>query len=187
MEVLSQDYAQRLADKQLTAWTRPSPYKWNIRRLKPGYTLDIGCGIGRNLNFLGGKGVGVDANPDCVRIAREMGLKAFTPDEFAAEPESFDSLLIAHVLEHVPHDAGAKLISDYLPYVKRGGQVILITPQEAGYASDPTHTQFIDFDALKAFAEGAGCAVTSSFSFPFPRFAGKLFLYNEFVVTARKR
>ena len=183
---LNDDYADRLDQLQTPLWKRlldvQAPYRWNLRRLKPGRMLDVGCGIGRNLAHAGG--VGVDPNAACVRTARARGFEVYTPDEFHAPKASFDTLLIAHVLEHMEADAGARLLADYLPYVRPGGQVILITPQERGYASDPTHVRFLDLAALEDMARKAGLQVSRSYSFPFPRWMGRVFTYNEFVLAA---
>lgn len=184
---LTDAYAQRLKRIQTPLWKRlldvQAPYRWNLRRLKPGRTLDVGCGVGRNLAHLGRDGVGVDPNAACVAEARASGFAAYAPDDLPAGV--FDSVLIAHVLEHL--DDPASLVRTYLPRLRPGGQLILITPQELGYASDETHVQFLDFDRLREVAEAAGLEVERAFSFPFPRWAGRLFKYNEFVVTARSR
>ena len=112
------------------------------------------------------------------------------PDAFFASPEArdggFDSLLVAHVLEHLPEGGAEGLIAPYLRFLRPGGQLILITPQEAGYASDATHLTFLDLKALRAIATGLGLEPERSFSFPFPRLTGRLFRYNEFVLTALK-
>ena len=65
---------RRAADRLQTArWKQwldvQAPFRWNLRRLDPGFTLDIGCGIGRNLLHLPRQGVGVDTNEHCVRAA----------------------------------------------------------------------------------------------------------------------
>ena len=94
---------RRLVDVQ-------APYRWNIRRLHLGRVLDVGCGLGRNLAYLGADSVGVDHNADAVNTARERGFTALTADEFVsspvAEPGGFDTLLFAHVLEHMDRAAG---------------------------------------------------------------------------------
>jgi len=64
--------------------------------------------------------------------------------------------------------------------------VVLITPQEAGYRSDATHVEFCDLQALAALTGGLGLVSDKSYSFPFPRFVGTVFKYNEFVSITRK-
>ena len=146
--------------------------------------MDVGCGLGRNLEHLDGNGVGVDHNPDSIATVRGKGLVAFTVDEFDtsyAQPNTFDSLLVAHVLEHMPEPDAISIVSSYLPFVKPGGQVIIITPQERGYSSDATHVRFVGFQEQSDFADALKLHVERQFSFPFGRKAGKYFTYNEFV------
>lgn len=166
------------------------PYRWNLRRLNPGFTLDIGCGAGRNLVNLGGRGVGIDHNPYFVEIAKSRGLSAFTVDEFRDSSfnvaDSFDSILLAHVAEHMTEQEATALLRDYLYLLKPEGQAILITPQEFGYRSDPTHVQFLDFEALVRIASNAGLIPLREFCFPFPRLFGRVFKYNEFVSVSKK-
>jgi len=179
-------YADRLKKLQTPLWKRifnvQAPYRWNLRRLNPGRTLDVGCGIGRNLAHLSGLGVGVDPNPACVEQARAAGHDAYLPEDLP--PGEFDSLLFAHVLEHVEDPTA--LVQSYLPRLRMGGKVILFTPQELGYASDDTHIHFLDLDSLRRIIEACSLTVERSYSFPFPRWAGGAFRYNEFVLTARK-
>jgi SAM-dependent methyltransferase len=184
-------YAQRLDRLSAPAWKRTLnvqlPYQWNLRRLRPGRVLDIGCGIGRNLRSVDKASVGVDHNSTSIEIARSRGLAAYTPAEFFALGErnaSFDSLLLAHVLEHLPERDAEALMRNYLPFLKSGGKVIMITPQEAGFRTDPTHVRFVDFSGLKDYATGLDLRVERAFSFPFPRWVGRYFPYNEFVCVA---
>jgi SAM-dependent methyltransferase len=187
-------YAERLERLAGARWKRwldvQAPYRWHLRRLRLGRVLDVGCGIGRNLAHLGGRGVGVDPNPHVVERARGRGLVAYTPEAFAAAPEaapeSFDALLFSHVLEHMAFAEAAALVRGHLPYLRPGGRAVLITPQEAGFASDPTHVTFLDFAALAALVAEVGLRGESAYSFPFPRPVGRLFRYNEFVCLARR-
>jgi SAM-dependent methyltransferase len=187
------DYAERLRRKQTVWWKRllhvQAPYHWNLRRQDLGRTLDVGCGIGRNLGVLPPGSVGVDHNAGAVALARSMGYDAYTVAEFTdgemAEPGAFDGLLLAHVLEHMEREQALGLLGDYLPFVRPGGRVFLVCPQERGYASDPTHVWFAQDRDLEELVGSLGLQVERSFSFPFPRKAGKLFIYNEFCVTAR--
>ena len=165
-----------------------APYRWNIRRLDLGRTLDVGCGIGRNLAHMDGNGVGVDHNPDSVRICRERGFEAFVPADFLASeyarPGRFDALMSAHVIEHLTPDEATEMMTTYLPFVRAGGRIVLITPQERGFATMPTHITFTDADALATLCTDAGLLVRDRRSFPLPRRAGAWFTYNEFVVEA---
>ena len=187
------EYTARLSRLGGAKWKRlinaQAPYRWNIRRLRPGFTLDVGCGLGRNLEHLDGNGVGVDHNPDSITTVRGKGLVGFTVEEFFdseyAKPNTFDSLLVAHVLEHMQEPAALSTVSSYLPFVKPGGQLIIITPQERGYSSDATHVRFVGFQEQSDFARALQFHVERQFSFPFPRLAGKYFTYNEFVCVTR--
>ncbi|CAN5139794.1 hypothetical protein BH20ACT5_BH20ACT5_22820 [soil metagenome] len=187
------DYTERLVRLQTVRWKQlldvQRPYRWNLQRLNLGRVLDIGCGIGRNLEHLRGNGVGVDHNVESIRIARERGLTAYTPVDFHASnravPAGFDSMILAHVMEHVVADVADGLVTECLPYLRPGGKVVFITPQEVGFRSDETHVRFVDLAELRRHAERAGLAVDRAYSFPLPRLAGRIFTYNEFVLVAR--
>lgn len=165
------------------------PYRWNIRRLGLGRVLDIGCGVGRNLGHLDGNGVGVDHNPTSIAAARARGLVAYTTDEFAASadavPGAFDTLLVAHVLEHLSPAEATALVREYLPYVRADGQVAIICPQERGQRSDATHVTFMPAAVITSVLADAGVAVTRTASFPFPRVVGRWFTHNETIVLGR--
>ena len=152
-----------------------------------GFTLDVGCGIGRNLGHLDGNGVGVDHNPDCVSTCRHNGLVAYSPDAFNssgfAVDDRFDSLLMSHVIEHMTTEEAAALVAKYLRFVKPSGRVILITPQERGQKSDASHVTFVDEALVLEIAAHTGLRLASVRSFPFPRAAGRIFTYNETVCT----
>ncbi len=139
-----EDYARRLQTKQQVWWKKAlnvqAPYRWNLRRQRLGRTLDVGCGIGRNLETLDPGSVGVDHNEHSVAVAREAGVSALTVAEWEQSPlrvpESFDGILLAHVIEHMTEADGLALLRDYLPYLRPGGKVFFVCPQERGYASD---------------------------------------------------
>jgi hypothetical protein len=115
-------------------------------------------------------------------------MTAYTVDEFLAEPPAaplFDGMLAAHLIEHLPEGAASAVLEPYLPYLASGAVVVLICPQERGFASDPTHTVFTDQPRLAALAAELGLVVERQYSFPLPRFTGRVFTYNEFVTVAR--
>ncbi len=190
----SDAYTARLDELGGARWKRyldvQAPYRWNIRRLDLGFTLDIGCGIGRNLVHLGGRGVGIDHNETSVEMARARGCTAYTSEAFVGSehdlPEHFDSLLLAHVVEHMSLREAVALVSERLALIRPGGKVVLIAPQEAGYRSDATHVEFMDFEKLREVLIAAGLEYERSYSFPFPRPVGRFFVHNEFIALGRK-
>jgi SAM-dependent methyltransferase len=194
VETESPDYADRLATLEGVWWKRllpvQAPYRWNLRRRQLGRTLDIGCGIGRNLGTLAAGSVGVEHNEVSVAFARRRGFRAYTVDEFLAgehaRAESFDSLLLAHVVEHLTPNDARELVRSYLPYLRPGGRVFFICPQERGYASDPTHRTFVTGEDLVRLARDVGLLAESWHSFPLPRWVGKVLPYNEFNIVAVK-
>ncbi len=187
------DYTERLAHLEGARWKQlldvQAPYRWNLRRLQLGRTLDVGCGIGRNLAALD-DAVGVDHNATSISTARQRGLRAWTtqewPDCADAVADHYDAMLLAHVLEHVQAAEGDDIIRGYLPYLRDNARLVLICPQEKGYTTDATHVRFVDLEAMVASAERLGFRLERGYSFPFPRLAGRVFPYNEFVVVARR-
>jgi 2-polyprenyl-3-methyl-5-hydroxy-6-metoxy-1,4-benzoquinol methylase len=190
---VSRDYTDRLVRLRSAQWKHvidvQAPYRWNIRRLRLGRTLDVGCGIGRNLHHLGADAVGVDHNADSVAVARSLGLTAYAREEFRhsaeAVPGSYDTLLLAHVVEHMNRDSAVGVLKDYLMFLRPEGRIVLITPQEAGYRTDRTHVRFVDFAGAEDLAAAVGFEVARRYSFPFPRVVGRIFPYNEFVTVTR--
>lgn len=191
-DTAARDYADRLEHAQRVWWKRvipvQLPYQLHLRRQRLGRTLEVGCGIGRNLRTLGPGSVGVDHNEAAVAYARGLGFDAMTVDAFMASDkaslEGYDSILLAHVVEHMERSDAEGLLRKYLPYLRPGGTVFFICPQERGYASDPTHVWFASGSELVDLARAVGLKPERSWSFPFPRRAGKFFIYNEFCVRA---
>jgi SAM-dependent methyltransferase len=190
------EYTRRLAAatqprRGWRRWADPQrPYRWNIRRLGLGRVLDIGCGVGRNLAHLDGNGVGVDHNPASVAAARSLGLVAYTTPEFTtsvdAVPGSFDSLLFAHVLEHMTPAEATALVQQYRGFLRPTGRVVVICPQERGQSSDATHVTFMPPDLIGSVLDGAGVRVERDLSFPFPRLVGRWFTHNETIVIGQR-
>jgi SAM-dependent methyltransferase len=187
------DYTARLENQTAKGWKRmlsvQTPYRRHIRRVVEGRVLDVGCGIGRNLHHLDGNGVGVDTNPHSVESARRSGLIAHTAEDFTdcadAVPEGYDTLLFAHVLEHMPPEEASGLLAAYLRYLKPGGRVVIIVPQEVGFRSDPTHVNFLELDDLARIEQAHGLTREAGYSFPLPRVAGRHFTHNETVSLSR--
>jgi 2-polyprenyl-3-methyl-5-hydroxy-6-metoxy-1,4-benzoquinol methylase len=186
-------YAARLMSIQNKSWKNMlsiiNPYKWHIRRVMLPPALEIGCGIGRVLKFSPSEIVGVDHNQSAVDICKKNGLTAYNTDNFLKDQqlnEAYNSIIISHVLEHMTYEQAKELLNTYLPALKNNGRVIITCPQEVGYDSDDTHVQFMDFDLLHKLCAECHISVRKSYSFPFPRPIGCIFIYNEFVVIGEK-
>ncbi|HEX6511578.1 MAG TPA: class I SAM-dependent methyltransferase [Chloroflexota bacterium] len=187
------DYAERLQRLSGKRWKTvldvQRPFHWNLRRMNLGRTVEVGCGIGRLLQSLPAGSVGIDHNADAVRMARDRGMVAYTSAEWDCHEMSrsglFDSMLLAHVVEHMTAEDAVNLLRHYLPAVCPGGKVAFIVPQEAGYRSDPTHVRFLDVQELTDLAANVGLLPIRSWSFPFPRPVGRIFAYNETCLLAR--
>ncbi len=188
------EYTARLERETAKGWKRAlgaqAPYRRHIRRVVEGRVLDVGCGIGRNLHHLDGRGVGVDINPHSVEVARSNGLTVYTAEEFESGPDAilgeYDTLLFAHVLEHMTRTEASSLLGAYLPYLRTGGRLVVIVPQEAGFKSDATHVTFLDLADLGVLEEEHGLVRETGYSFPLPRSAGRFFTHNETVAISRK-
>jgi SAM-dependent methyltransferase len=190
----SEDYANRLKTLSGTKWKQildvQRPYRWNLKRLSLDRTLDVGCGIGRNLGNLSSDSVGVDHNAHSVEIAKQAGFNAVTVQEFMKNKKKygkggFDSMLLAHVLEHLTTQDGIAIIKEYLPYVS--DKVVVICPQEKGFKTDETHINYLNHKCIEQILEKSGLTVTKSYSFPLHKLLGsKTFTYNETVVVGTK-
>jgi SAM-dependent methyltransferase len=187
------DYTARLMRLEQPLWKRmldvQAPYRHKLRSLfGDREVLEIGCGLGRCLAHLAPRGVGVDHNKHSIQVCRDRGFTAFTTEDFGdseyAKPGRFGGLLAAHLIEHMPRPEAVEILRGYLPYLASGARVVFICPQERGYAADPTHVAFTDVDGLRDVARQLGLTPEQGSSFPLPRFAGKAFTYNEFVVVS---
>ena len=105
-----ESYTQRLVRIQRAGWKSllpvQLPYSLHLKVLaSSGTTLEIGCGIGRNLRVLGPGAVGIDVDSESVAyVVKTLGLRAFTPKDFFKSTyahSKFDNLLLSHVLEHI--------------------------------------------------------------------------------------
>lgn len=195
---VSQFAEQRYTDLLISLETRwlgriyQRLFRWHIRSLELGFTLDVGCGIGRNLLHLDGNGVGIDISLSSLAVCRARGLAVFSPEEFECSvynrPARFDSLLLAHVCEHMSQRQAAELIARYASLVKPSGKLILITPQEAGFRQYPEdHVEFMDYATLRRIASSTGFMTCRSYSFPLPRPFGCVLRSNEFVLIASRQ
>jgi 2-polyprenyl-3-methyl-5-hydroxy-6-metoxy-1,4-benzoquinol methylase len=98
--------------------------------------LDVGCGWGQCLWWLKSKGyeniVGIDVGVDQESHGQSLGLNVIRVDDSKAFLENhkseFDVILMNHVIEHVPADEGLRILKAILNSLKRGGRLVVQTP-----------------------------------------------------------
>ena len=100
--------------------------------------LEIGCGSGRQLEFLrqlGWRVEGLDLDPVAVKVASARGLTVHTgslkeqnfPDQY------FDAVVSSHVIEHVHDPIG--LLRECGRVLRPGGKLVVITPNTASWGN----------------------------------------------------
>ena len=184
-------YSDRLTRIAQRRWKRIvsplNPYKFHVRLISVSNVLDVGCGIGRNLDYLDhSDAIGIDHNIQSVEIARQRGFTVFTDMEFFELNQTFNTILFSHVIEHMNPEEATSTVSKYMGYLNPGGRLIIICPQLKGQKSDPSHVSFCDFQFLEQLVNTQNLELVKAYSFPLPYFFGRWFVYNESVVIAMK-
>lgn len=135
-----------------------------------GRLLEVGCGDGvllRRLRRLGWKVAGVDTDPSAFASHQDgdgIEFRLGTLDQAGFPPESFDTVVMSHVIEHVHDPVG--LLNECRRVLKPGGQIIVATPNAGSWGhrifrgnwrglEPPRH--FVIF-SMENFAECAGRA-----------------------------
>lgn len=146
---------------------------FNVMWLTPvanGRLLDIGCGGGGFLSFigqLGWNGEGLDFDVDAVENAASKGLKVHVgPVEAQAfSSNAFDAVTMSHVIEHVYRPA--QLIEECNRILKPGGRLVIVTPNSHSLGhrlyrkhwrglEPPRHLQIFNARNLQRLTQDAG-------------------------------
>lgn len=96
----------------------------------PSNSLDIGCGTGKNLEFLSslGQASGIDSSEEALKFCRKRGfknLKLGSSNKTGFSSASFDLVTLLDVLEHVEEKPTIREISRIL---KKNGFLIITVP-----------------------------------------------------------
>ena len=99
------------------------------KHLQPnGRLLDIGCGTGSFLAFMKKKGCkvsGIESNAKARNICLENNIEV-QATETELHPESFDTISLWHVLEHLPNPENS--INTYRDLLKPTGLLVVAVP-----------------------------------------------------------
>jgi SAM-dependent methyltransferase len=149
-------YLQRRSS--LGAFYRKNILYPRISSLLCGSMLDVGCGIGDMLDFYD-QSIGIDVNSHNIDCCESRGLKAsLMPfDEIPFEDESFDSVLLDNVLEHIAEPS--KLMTEIKRVLRRNGVLVIGVPGLKGQAADLDHKIYYNEATLEALADKSGFKV----------------------------
>lgn len=145
-------------------------YLSEILERSKGRVLDLGCGFGDILEDLTRKGCdacGVETNPMAVEACLKKRLKVScgTLEEAHFENESFDTVILCHVIEHLPHPKAA--LKEIYRILKPEGLALVYCPNAGSYFADffgkywqgwaiPLHFYHFTDRTIKDLVEGAG-------------------------------
>lgn len=135
-----------------------------------GRLLDIGCGGGAAMKRMAGLGwqvEGVDFDEKAVQYARSNGLdvRLGSVEAQAYPADTFDAVVMSHVLEHVPNPRA--LLLECQRILRPGGRLVSITPNASSwchkvYESDwrglepPRHLHIFSAASLRNLARHLG-------------------------------
>jgi len=162
-------------------WVEGVLAEWKSRhRAQSAVGLDLGCGDGVNLRWLGPhfeRFCGSDYNLLRLLRAKQLGVdvRLFMADigNYPSNDDVFDVIFFNHVLEHIPDDAAA--LSEVRRILKPGGLLILGVPNEGAafwqlaYRLQPSsletsdHRHFYTAETVAAQCKAAGLTVQRTY------------------------
>ena len=191
----STEFDERYAAEQIRRSRHPARrfikgfYLRSVLSHVQGSTIDYGCGAGQLLEQLPQGSLGLEVNPALVKALGRAGLnvRQWEANDAAFDLPGLDSsgyrtLVISHVLEHLPDPTAA--LRRLLTACERVGigRLVAVVPGAKGYSSDATHRTFVDaaYVARHGWQQIAGYHLTQKRFFPLPwEGGGDLYLYNE--------
>lgn len=159
-----------------------------IQKYIRGNLLDVGCGIGDMLKFYPNS-VGADINPHTVNYCNLNGTKAYLikQDVLPFEQESFDTVLLDNVLEHLI--SPMPLLHEINRVMRGNGRLIIGLPGERGFLMDDDHkVNYTEFE-LSKLLKILDFGLVAKFSTPFEsRYLSKhVSRYCNFYVAIKRK
>lgn len=160
-EIWHEDYQQSLLDQYQV-------YLPHIRKQTAAPFLDIGCGAGEFVEFLGKNSIaacGVDINAEEVSRATGRGLLVELADAtnyLKNRKGQFAGVSMLQVVEHLEPAVWTTLLTDIFEALEPGGVIILetVNPKHAqafnSFYVDPTHTRPIPSELLSFMVQWHG-------------------------------
>jgi len=188
MNSLYNSYFQHLKRRRISGFLYRKFWLYPVlNRILKGKTLDVGCGIGDMLKFRANT-VGVDINDKTVEYCRGLGLDAHVMkvDELPFKDESFDSVVMDNVLEHIADPN--RILSEVRRVLVQNGILVVGVPGERGFNMDSDHKVFYDERKLTLSLTQNGFLKRRLIRMPFPipfggRFIKIYCLYGVFKKT----
>lgn len=136
-----------------------------LQQVLNGEVLDLGCGLGRFINFRPGT-LGVDINPFNVEYCKNQGhnVQLMMGNSIPFPDQSFDCILMDNVLEHI--ERPNIIIKEVVRVLRNQGKLVVGVPGIKGYAYDPDHKVFYDKNQLSDLLSGEGFKLESHFYTP---------------------
>ena len=188
----SAEYTAELVKLQMTWWKRllrvQAPYGWYLRRVCRGSVLEVGCGSAAVSRC--SRDEPSEPTRTCIRSTCAVAAVSSRSHRTSSLPGVRSARTVRHAAAGAcrrTHDAASRdRLDPQLPWLpgSAAGAGHVVAPQERGFAwQSDAHVEFMDFAKLTGILDELGFRPERQFSFPLPRFAGRWFVYNEFVVT----
>ena len=141
---------------------------WLFKKLNQqlnGKTLDLGAGLGDFVRHRKNT-IGVEINPHNVKWCKSEGLdvKLMEVDKLPFDNQSFDSIIMDNVLEHILNPN--KILAEIDRVLIKGGTILVGVPGILGFASDPDHKVFYSKELLVKTFINLGYSEKKLFSMP---------------------
>ena len=175
--------------------------------------LDLGCGPGTSMFYLGRNGynntLGVDVSLDSVNSAKTLGINNILKlDIFAfikSQDKNYDVILLIDVLEHFNKDDINLLLEKCKSRLSPGGRIIIHTPNAQGllghriFYGDLSHKTFFTPETLSNILSHSGFSnikcledrpivhsLISAFRYVIWRIAVEIFRFLSWIIAAKK-